>query len=136
MVAPPARFAPRTLDALVELLSTRRVALARCAEALHSEAADALRSRDVSDTLDDEAPVSDTDVATQLALVERAEERLWEVDAALSRVADGTYGYCVHCGADVPFQRLRALPAAAECFECSDRFPRAPRSTVNAGGEQ
>ncbi|MDJ0498249.1 MAG: TraR/DksA family transcriptional regulator [Acidimicrobiia bacterium] len=128
MVARPTRFAPKTLDALVELLSTRRVALTRRAETLRSEASDALRDRDISDALDDDAPTEDIDVVTQLILIERAEERLWEVEAALDRVADGTYGYCVRCGADIPLLRLRALPAAPHCVECSRRPHRLSRS--------
>lgn len=128
MVARPTRFAPKTQAALVELLSIRRVALTRCAETLRSEASDALRDRDISDALDDDTPTADADVVTQLILIERAEERLWEVDAALDRVADGTYGYCVRCGADIPLLRLRALPAAPYCVECSGRPHRLSRS--------
>ncbi|MCP3973132.1 MAG: hypothetical protein GY720_01415, partial [bacterium] len=59
------------------------------------------------------------DVLTQLLLIERAEGRLWEVDEALGRVADDTYGYCVGCGAGIPLQRLRALSATASCIACS-----------------
>jgi RNA polymerase-binding protein DksA len=133
MVARPARFAPKTLDVLVEFLSTRRVALARCAETLNRELADALRGRDISDVLDNEAPAPDADITTQLILIERTEERLWEVEAALDRVAQNTYGYCVRCGAEIPLQRLRALPAAATCIECSNK-DLAHRSQVMPGG--
>lgn len=121
MVDRSTRFAPTTLDALVELLSSRRVELVRCAEALRSEGTDALRSRDVSDLFDDEAPAEDSDVVTQLILIERTEDGVREVDAALARVADGTYGSCVDCGTDIPLRRLRALPAVATCVDCSDR---------------
>ena len=130
MTARPTRFAPKTLNALVQLLSTRRVALARCAETLRNEAADAMRGRDISDVLDDETPVADGDVGTQLILIERAEERLGEVDAALDRVANGTYGYCVHCSVDIPLQRLRALPAAKTCVECSDQYSRTSQDRI------
>ena len=136
MVTRPTRFAPKTLDVLVEFLCARRVALARRAATLNREVADALRGRDISDVLDDEAPAPDADIATHLILIERAEERLREVDAALDRVAEDTYGYCVRCGAGIPLQRLRALPAAANCVECSGRFSRslADRSHATPGG--
>jgi len=136
MVTRPTRFAPKTLDALVEFLSARRVTLARRATTLHREVADALRGRDNSDALDDEAPAPDADVATHLILIERAEERLQEIDAALHRVTEDSYGYCVRCGAGIPLQRLRALPAAATCVECSERFARdiADRSYTKPGG--
>ncbi len=54
-------------------------------------------------------------------LVDRAERRLWEVEEALARVADGTYGYCIDCGTGIPLQRLRALPATETCVGCSRR---------------
>jgi DnaK suppressor protein len=119
MVARTARFTSKTLDALVARLLAHQSAVARCVEALRSEATDALRGRDVSDLFDVEDPSADSDVVTQLLLIEQAEGRLWEVEEALGRVADGTYGYCVGCGAGIPLQRLRALPAAASCVDCS-----------------
>jgi RNA polymerase-binding transcription factor DksA len=61
-------------------------------------------------------------------LVERAEQRLTEVEHALARVDAGTYGYCTVCGRGIPLERLRALPAAASCVTCSDRVSHQPRT--------
>ncbi|MSO47404.1 MAG: TraR/DksA family transcriptional regulator [Thermoleophilia bacterium] len=41
-----------------------------------------------------------------------------EVDAALARIAVGTYGVCTDCGEGIPEKRLTALPASARCIEC------------------
>jgi DnaK suppressor protein len=41
-----------------------------------------------------------------------------EVDAALDRIAEGTYGVCVHCGVDIPLERLEFRPFAAGCVAC------------------
>jgi RNA polymerase-binding transcription factor DksA len=41
-----------------------------------------------------------------------------EIDGALDRMADGSYGYCTLCGRPIPAARLRALPYAAECVAC------------------
>jgi len=41
-----------------------------------------------------------------------------EIDAALHRIADGTYGVCVHCGVDIPAERLEFRPFAAGCVAC------------------
>ncbi|WP_319804204.1 TraR/DksA family transcriptional regulator [Nocardioides dongkuii] len=57
-------------------------------------------------------------------LVRQAEERLAEVDAALARLADGSYGTCVRCGRPVPPERLAARPAAATCVACAASGPR------------
>jgi DnaK suppressor protein len=41
-----------------------------------------------------------------------------EIDTALDRIADGTYGVCVHCGVDIPVERLEFRPFAAGCVAC------------------
>lgn len=42
-----------------------------------------------------------------------------EIDAALRRVADGTYGICERCGRAIPIERLRARPTATMCVTCA-----------------
>lgn len=41
-----------------------------------------------------------------------------EVEEALRRVDEGTYGLCVDCGEPIPDKRLVALPASARCMDC------------------
>jgi DnaK suppressor protein len=41
-----------------------------------------------------------------------------EIDAALDRIADGTYGRCALCGVDIPIERLEFRPFAAGCVTC------------------
>jgi DnaK suppressor protein len=41
-----------------------------------------------------------------------------EIDAALDRIADGTYGRCAGCGVDIPVERLELRPSAAGCVSC------------------
>jgi DnaK suppressor protein len=43
---------------------------------------------------------------------------LTEIDAALDRIAAGTYGLCVHCGAVIPEERLEFRPFASGCVSC------------------
>lgn len=50
------------------------------------------------------------------ALVEQAEHRLAEIDAALARVDEGTYGRCEVCGDPIPDDRLEARPVARTCI--------------------
>jgi DnaK suppressor protein len=52
-------------------------------------------------------------------LVRQAEGRLAEIDAALGRVAAGTYGTCTVCGRPIAPARLEARPAAATCVTCA-----------------
>ena len=53
------------------------------------------------------------------ALITQARQRLAEVDAALARVAAGTYGTCQRCGTAIPEERLEARPTAAYCVACA-----------------
>lgn len=41
------------------------------------------------------------------------------IDAALLRIAEGTYGQCVECGKAIPYARLKALPATPYCVTCA-----------------
>ncbi|QWZ10769.1 TraR/DksA C4-type zinc finger protein [Nocardioides panacis] len=50
------------------------------------------------------------------ALVEDARHQVSELEAALGRVADGTYGLCEVCGTAIPSARLEARPAARTCI--------------------
>ena len=50
------------------------------------------------------------------ALRAAARARLADIDAALERLAAGTYGRCVVCGTPIPEPRLQARPFAATCL--------------------
>lgn len=41
-----------------------------------------------------------------------------EIDTALVRIADGTYGACVSCQATIPFERLEVRPTTDRCVNC------------------
>ncbi len=53
------------------------------------------------------------------ALVRQAEQHLAQVEAALARVAEGTYGRCVVCGRPIPADRLEVRPTATSCVGCA-----------------
>lgn len=57
---------------------------------------------------------------TMVALEDELSEQEREVDRALARLDDGTYGSCVACGEDIAVERLQVLPATALCFDCAD----------------
>ena len=51
-------------------------------------------------------------------LEENSEHVLAEIDAALRRIEDGTYGQCTNCGRQIPEERLEARPYATLCIDC------------------
>ena len=62
-----------------------------------------------------------------LALRDRAAQQLELVDAALARLADGTFGTCLRCGKAIAPARLEALPWAAHCIDCQGIVDRGRR---------
>jgi RNA polymerase-binding transcription factor len=51
-------------------------------------------------------------------LGDNAEQLISEIDAALKRIDDGTYGMCTNCGQEIPRGRLEANPWASLCIDC------------------
>jgi DnaK suppressor protein len=50
-------------------------------------------------------------------LEEGVQRRIEQVDVALGRIEDGTYGTCAICGKEIPEERLRAVPWATLCLD-------------------
>lgn len=48
-----------------------------------------------------------------------AGEEIRMIEAALARVAEGEYGFCVKCGAQISEERLDVLPATPFCRTCA-----------------
>jgi RNA polymerase-binding transcription factor DksA len=62
------------------------------------------------------------------AEVTRDLEELRGLEAALRRIADGGFGLCADCGADIPLERLRVQPGAARCVPCQARHDKTYRA--------
>jgi DnaK suppressor protein len=58
------------------------------------------------------------DFESENALVTMLDSRLAEIDRALGRLADGSYGRCEGCSNSIPPRRLEALPFATLCVQC------------------
>jgi len=57
-----------------------------------------------------------------IAMVTRDIAELAEVEAALTRVEDGRYGFCSDCGEPIGWPRLNVQPAAARCIACQEKL--------------
>lgn len=56
------------------------------------------------------------------ALAQPLRETRAEIDAALERIEKGSYGFCARCGADIPLERLEALPKSKYCTPCASVY--------------
>lgn len=65
-----------------------------------------------------EASVADLLVDLQLADIDRHINEIRDIDAALMRIAAGTFGVCSHCKATISAERLGAYPTAKRCHRC------------------
>jgi RNA polymerase-binding protein DksA len=54
-------------------------------------------------------------------LREREEQRLVHIEAALERIANGSFGSCSSCGKPINPDRLEALPSATDCVDCHSK---------------
>ena len=75
----------------------------------------------------DDWAVADLETALDVAEVSRDAAELREVEAALVRMADDTYGTCLECGQPIPYARLAANPSAARCIACQEKLEAALR---------
>lgn len=55
------------------------------------------------------------------ALIENLEHVRGQVESALGRIEDGSYGTCETCGKPIPLERLEALPFAGQCVACKSK---------------
>jgi DnaK suppressor protein len=67
---------------------------------------------------------SETDRAIELRARDRQRKLISKIDAALSRIEDGTYGYCEETGEPISLRRLEARPIATLSLEAQERHER------------
>jgi DnaK suppressor protein len=79
----------------------------------------ASRDSNADDEHDPEGATIGFERAQLTALLNAARQRMSEVDDALSRVDDGSYGICERCGRPIPPERLEARPFARSCVTCA-----------------
>ena len=113
---------PTADDGPVVLLTRERAELVtRLAElrANHEVLVDAGSGANIDDEHDPEGSTIAYERAQVDAVSRAVAQRLGEVEAALARVADGTFGTCEACGGPIGRGRLAARPAARTCIACA-----------------
>ena len=82
----------------------------------------AIAIENTADTMDEVRLAEERDLATRLLERDFADIRL--VDAALTRIKDGTYGICLRCDETISLNRLGVMPHAAYCVSCQEAVER------------
>ena len=59
-----------------------------------------------------------------LSLMANEAEVLEQIEGALTRIEEGSYGACEQCGSKIPKMRLNAIPYTALCVKCADQAQR------------
>ena len=121
---PPKRKGPldKFLSGQLEVLQQERATYTRQAASLRAEADLLVAEREPGDVqFDEESGEGDTlavERERDLALSAQAAAAVDEIDRAIAKIKDGTYGVCEQCYSTIPKERLKALPFAALCVQC------------------
>ncbi len=124
----PPKLTPKQKDRLKTLLLEERVKHLHQAEELQAEADQLVREREQGDTQFDEESGDGDTIAIErerdLILSASARHLVDEIDAALERMKNGTYGGCIPTGRAISYARLEAVPWADLCVDCKLRSER------------
>jgi len=64
-----------------------------------------------------------------MILTDREKQKLKQIDDALDRIEENTYGLCEECGVKIPRARLKVVPFAKYCVECKEAIEREEKYT-------
>jgi len=110
------------VDRFREALLEERRRVEAAIENLHADHPGSMRDESGEDAVYDNH-LADTATETydrelDYTLEENSEHVLGEIDSALKRIEEGSYGLCSSCGKAIPEERLEALPWATLCIDC------------------
>ncbi len=91
-----------------------------------------LRSSGTGDSADVAFEAGSDEMSSQLAEFDARE--LTQIERALARLKQGTYGLCEACQKRIPVGRLNALPYSTFCIECQRELERYPDWSDRRGG--
>ena len=73
-----------------------------------------------SPSADSEERATDLENQDALEAIENSEmHEICQIQEALKRISEGTYGICAKCGVNIDPKRLKALPTANTCISCA-----------------
>lgn len=119
-------------DALFRLhsrLVARRDALRKALDGDLESLNDFRAMNDVGDSVDAAVDSANDEISSQIAEIESRE--LGQIEHALERISEGTYGQCEICNSKIAVARLNALPYTSTCIDCQREQERTGHSGIN-----
>jgi DnaK suppressor protein len=104
-------------QAAAKLHDERQRLVHHLAELGADESGDLTGEMDFGDAFAD-AGAATAERTETLGIIENLKHQLDEVDVALTRIEDGTYGVCAKCGTEISAARLEFRPMSVLCVNC------------------
>jgi len=76
------------------------------------------------DEHDPEGPTLAFERSQATAILEQTREHLAQIDRAVDRLGEGSFGACASCGEPIPFARLEVRPYSTQCVACASKARR------------
>lgn len=137
VVERPAKPAKPAVDAqwqadMREALAAQRQRLLTVVQTTQAQMAQ--KSGDLADVSDRASEGFEDELDMGLMAIEAAQ--LDDIEAAIKRIDDGTYGICLTCAKAVPRKRLEVLPFARRCLPCEGEHERRSKNIEAADEEE
>lgn len=112
----------RRTDVLRQILMERRHAVLKEIEGLIGNRMDDEMQRRIDSAPDvgDQA-LLDSERGRDISILEMRNRVRQQIDEAIARLEEGTYGLCSDCGVEISEKRLKAVPFARRCVACQEK---------------
>jgi RNA polymerase-binding protein DksA len=127
MIQPAGFLDAEQLHHFSDLLTEERLKLHRSLGRLYNEAVQNTPEQLGEGTVRTHLADLGTDTFEQsadLGLAEQMSRTIADIDRALDRIDEGTYGLCQGCGKAISIERLEAIPSASRCAPCQSAVER------------
>lgn len=114
-------FPEKTLQDLKKHLEEEQSRILARIEELYKQDPFSDPDRTTDNAASDEEASEESNHDRVSALVTELKDSLSEIEQALLRIKNGTYGYCTNCGKMIDTDRLAALPTATLCLDCETK---------------
>jgi DnaK suppressor protein len=85
---------------------------------------DARKDGATDDEHDPEGPTLAFERSQSTAILEQTRQHFAQIESAMLRLDEGSFGVCATCGKDIPFARLEVRPYSTQCVNCASKARR------------